>query len=190
MSVGWAVAIVVLWLAVVTLAVVLLGVLRQVTSALDRLARQPATPMQASGPAVGSTLPDFTAHDAHGEMVDAAQLREQSSVLLFLSPGCGPCRTLAEELTRSDPAQLAGFLTVVTEPGGVDELQLPAWLRVAVLPEDTQVELFGIPGRPFVIAADQDWSVRGTQLLNTVGQITDFAAAKLSSELAYANGVE
>jgi hypothetical protein len=178
MPIGWAVAIVVLWLAVVALAVVLLGALRQVTSHLASLAEQPPTPVRAQGPAVGSRLPDLTGYDGH------AQLGGRPSVLLFLSPACGPCRTLAEEISGSDPSDLARFLTVVTDSGGVDALGLPAWLRVLTVPEDAQAQKFAIPGRPFAIAADEDGFIRGSQLLNKVGHVTDFAAAKLSPELA------
>lgn len=193
MPVGWAVAIVVLWLAVIALAVVLLGVLRQITSHLDRFARQPSAPMSAQGPAVGSSLPDFTARDSHGGTVTAGQLRGEPSVLLFLSSGCAPCRVLAEEIAGSDPSdpgELTRILIVVTDPSSVDALRLPVWLRILTLPESTQAEEFGIPGRPFAIAADQDGFIRGTRLLNTVGHLTDFVASKLSPENASANGRE
>jgi hypothetical protein len=78
----------------------------------------------------------------------------------------------------------------VTDPNSVDALRLPVWLRILTLPESTQAEEFGIPGRPFAIAADQDGFIRGTRLLNTVRHLTDFAASKLSPESASANGRE
>ena len=172
MPVGWAVAIVALWLSVIALAVVVIGALRQITSHLASLAGQPA-PVRAQGPAVGSKLPDLAPTDGRG-----------AAVLLFLSAACGPCRVLAEEISSADLGELARFLIVVTDPDGLDALRLPAGLRVLTVPENTQAEEFGIPGRPFAIAADQDGIVRGAQLLNTVAHITDFAAAKLSPELA------
>jgi hypothetical protein len=192
MPVGWAVVIIVLWLAVISLTVVLLGFVRQILPHLEREAEQPPTPMPATqGPPVGGALPNFMARDNHGDVVSVAQLRGQPLVLLFLSSGCSPCVALADELTSSGPGDLTGSLFVVTDPDSLPALALPSWLRALILPLGVQGQGLGVRGRPFAMVADEEGVVRGKQMLNTVSQLTDFVASALAPatpEMAPTNG--
>ena len=123
MPAGSAIAVVVLGVAAVTQTVVLLGLMRQVTPLLERVADRDdiGKRLVAQGPAIGSRLPDFAALGVDGEVPDS-QLRGQPAVLLFLGVGCGPCQKLAAEMGQSELGELASQLIVVTGTNGQREL--------------------------------------------------------------------
>jgi hypothetical protein len=179
MPVGWAIVVVVQWLAIIALTVVVLGVLRQVAPRLERAAAPPVRDLRNQGPAVGSKLPGFTARDGSGESVGgAAVLRGRPGVLLFLSASCGPCLTLATELGGLDPAAgLAGVLTVVSDPEGAGTLPFPAWLRVLTVPDGQALDILNVHARPFAIAVGADGAVQAKRMLNKMAQLAELAAA-------------
>lgn len=169
-------------LAIVALVVVVLGVLRQVAPRLQATAAHPAVRLQAQGPAVGSTVPDFTGRDRYGGIVTTAQLRGRPAVVLFLSADCSPCVSLAREMGASNPVEeLAGALVVVTDPGGVESLELPGWLRVLAMPQIEALEVLEVRGRPFAMAVDDDWVVREKRMVNTVQELRSLAVSVSSA---------
>jgi peroxiredoxin len=62
---------------------------------------------------VGTPAPAFSLPDIHGETVtlDALRARGRPVVLVFVSPGCGPCETWSPELFRWQ-AMLADEITI------------------------------------------------------------------------------
>lgn len=171
MPIGWEVTVVILCVAVIALAVIVLGLLRQVTPALARAAGPDPLAM---GPAKGKPLPHFAAAGADGIMITDAQLRGRPAVLLFLSQGCGPCEVLAQEMRGTDLGRLAGRLIVVTGSGS-DALGIPAGLTI-LTEQDKQVsDALSVSGTPFAIAVDPDGIVRATGIPNTVGQLEELA---------------
>lgn len=174
MPIGWAITVVVLCVAVVALSIVVLGLLRQITPLLERAAALGEfNPL--SGPAVGSQLPHFAAEGLDGP-VTAEQLRGAPLLLLFLSVGCGPCHDLAEELNQAELGDLASQLVVVTGAGGVQELGLPAGLRVLTETGDEVRSALSVTSSPLVIGVNPDGIVRSVDPVNTVGQLRDSAA--------------
>jgi hypothetical protein len=175
MPAGWAVAIVVLGVAIVVLAVVLLGILRQITPVLERAAaHQDGMGPGNQGPPVGDPIPHFSARDTAGELVDDQSLRGQPSLLLFLSVGCGPCEQLAAEIRRSDLGALAQQLIIITRPDGPRVLGIPAGLRVVTEADEVTGPL-AVIGLPFAIAVDSDGIVKGAQVPNTVEHLDQMA---------------
>lgn len=176
MPIGWEITVVILCMAVVALAIVVLGLMRQVTPALERaVATAGGSASLGMGPAVGSPLPHFAAAGADG-MVTGAQLRGRSVVLLFLSRGCGPCEILAQEMSSAGLGHLARQLVIVTGPGDPQALRIPAGLSI-LTEQDRQVsDALSVSGTPFAIAVDPDGIVKAASVPNTVGQLEDVAA--------------
>jgi hypothetical protein len=177
MPVGWAIVIVFQWLAIVALAAVVLGVLRQVTPHLERAGEPPVARAQNQGPAVGSTLLPFTCRESNGEIFTAAQILGSPAVLLFLSGTCAPCVNLADEIGASGIAELADSLIVVTGPEDRGGLRLPDRLRVLLMPHAEVAQVFSVRGRPFAIAVDPDGVVKDKRGVNTVAQLTELTAS-------------
>lgn len=180
MPLGWQIAIVVLWVALIAMAVIMLGVLRQVTAALEQAQAgghdhlHPAPPGQ--GPAVGEQVPQFASVDTTGLPVDGELLRGQPVLLVFMHLGCAPCEDLAREMSRSDMTRLAGQLIVVTDPGGARELPIPAGIRVVAETEEEITGPLQITGWPFAVVIDPAGLVQATSVPNTVAQLNDLAA--------------
>lgn len=181
MPIAWAIVVIALWVAVVFLAIVVLGVIRQLTPHLDRIASGQAlaagSPQQ--GPPIDGPLPEFTGRDRDGNTVTAADLRGGGgpSLLVFLHSSCGPCRVLAGELATADLGTLADGLTVVTDPRGVEELALLACLRVVLQSGDEISDALEIRATPYAIALDERGTVRAKRAVNTVAQLNALAAA-------------
>jgi len=102
------------------MAVILLGVPRQIRPLLERAAAQPAdhAPL-ISGPPVGEQVPHFSARDTDGELVDDRSGR--AALLLFLSVGCEPCAQLAAQL-RAAAADPSGAVKAARVPNALDHL--------------------------------------------------------------------
>lgn len=173
MPIGWAITVVVLCMAVVALAIVVLGLLRQVTPVLERAAAGATGPdHHMLGPAIGSVLPHFAARGDGGEVTDE-QLRGHPAVLLFLTAGCGPCKSLAEEMSRADLSGLAGKMVVITGPDGPRDLGIPEGLRILTELNKEVSGPLSVVGTPFAIAVDPDGIIRGALVPNTMSQLDD-----------------
>jgi hypothetical protein len=182
MPIGWAIVVIVQWLAIISLTAVVLGVLRQVTPRLEAPAGPQRPRLRDQGPAVGTRMPVFRARDKGSEIISAELLAGQPSTLLFASASCGPCMKLARELgTVPPPAELAGSLIVVTDPDGAETLNLPSWLRLVTMPDGECAQVLGIQGRPFAMTVDADEIVTAKRPVNTVAQLTSVAAAAVPS---------
>lgn len=177
MPVGWAIAVVVLGVAVIVLMVIVLGLMRQVAPLLERLAagQDIGRMVRDQGPAVGSVLPEFTAQGPDGE-VSWAELRGRPLVLLFLSPGCGPCQRLATEIGQSGLGDLAGQLVVLTGQDGRRTLGLPAGVTVLTERVREVSDRLGVVGSPYAVAVDPDGVVRATRSPNYLREVSDLAA--------------
>lgn len=176
MPIGWEITVVALCVAVVALAMVVLGLLRQVTPVLERAANAAVGPGRALGPEVGAPLPHFVADGADGVVSDA-QFRGRSAVLLFLAPGCAPCQVLAGEMRGRDLSYLADQVVIVTGPDGPQQLGIPADVRV-LIEHDRQVsDPLSVDGTPFAIAVGPDGIVKAASVPNSIDQLHGIAAA-------------
>jgi hypothetical protein len=177
MPVGWAVTVVLLCVAVVALAIIVLGLLRQVTPLLERAAgaHDDAHALANQGPAVGSQVPHFAVSGPDGEFTPE-QLRGQPAVLLFLTEGCGPCTELAQEIGQADPVELPSQLVVVTGPDGVRELGLPRGLRVVTEPDKEVSDPLSVIGTPLAISLDSAGIVKAVRVTNTLEQLDALTA--------------
>jgi hypothetical protein len=184
MPVGWAIVVVVQWVAIIVLAAVVLGVLRQVTPHLERAGGPPPNRARNQGPAVGSTLPPFTCRENSGEIFTAPQLLGQPAVLLFLSATCAPCMSLADEMATADMGELASSLIVVTDPDDRGRLRLPERVRVLAMPHTEVEEVFSVRGRPFALAVGGDGVVKAKRGLNTVAQLADLTTSVVPRAIA------
>jgi hypothetical protein len=182
MPTGWAIVIVVQWLAIAALIVVVLGVLRQMASHLERAAAGPVMQFLPPAAEVGTRLPTFASVGDGGVTEPATLLAGRPAVMLFLSAGCAPCLSLAAEIASSDlPGELGRSLIAVTAPGNESVIvRLPAGVRVVTVPDAECARVLGIPGRPFAMAVNADGVITAKQPVNTLAQLTDMATSAWS----------
>lgn len=131
MSTPWALAFVVQWLVIVTLAVVVVGLLKRTAGALEHAEASLTAPVSLGGIPVASRTPDFTVYNVSSSMtLTAKQLLTRATVLLFMERHCPPCRQLAAEISSTfDRADVINLQLVLDLEDGV-----PDWL-----PEDLPV---------------------------------------------------
>jgi hypothetical protein len=181
MPVGWALAVVVIAVALVVLAVLMLGVLRQVAPLLEAVSAQlGASPghqstMRLPGLTVGNALPPFTARDAQGKVTND-NLRGRSVILAFLSAGCRPCQLIAGQLAAEGTGDLTGRLLVVTAEGEPAALGLPPDVPTLIEDNHEVSDALTLLGTPFAIAVDAEGTVRGMTVPNTRADLAQLAA--------------
>lgn len=116
------------------------------------IARQAAATGR-SGLPIGSEAPAFALSDFRGETVTLAQLlgRGQPLLLIFMSPTCGPCETLAPRV-RDWQQTLSARLTVAVVSTGTAEANAKydeQGLVDLLLQERSEVsDMYGISGTP------------------------------------------
>jgi methylamine dehydrogenase accessory protein MauD len=182
MPIGWAIAVVVLWLAVCCLAVVVLGLLRQVASRPVQATPRTRVPrIQQWGPELGTSVPAFAARGIDGSAFTSADLAGEPGVLLFLSPGCDACDELTSQLREHDLTNLPSRVTVVTKRDTVGSLRLPDGLRVVTEADMEVSAAFNIQPIPFAIALDSDGVVCAKQGARQVSHLAGLAFAAVSA---------
>jgi methylamine dehydrogenase accessory protein MauD len=177
MPLGWMIVEVIQCLAIIVLAVIMLGVLRQITPVLEQstAARALALDPLDQGPRVGERLPQFTAWDTGGVALDEGMLNGRASVLLFLSAGCGPCENLAQEISQADLGKLSDELVIVTDSHEQGGLGTAGELPVLIEPDGSVSGVFGIRAKPFAVAVDGAGIVRGSRGANKIRDLDSLA---------------
>lgn len=173
MSLPWIVLFIALWLVVIAETLLVLGLSRRLT-ALE----SPRTPnvggaIMGAIP-VGTPIPREVADRLAIPSPDATIT---SSVILFLSPGCGPCRTLADALKGHTIGRDAGDdfeIIVVTNDAGTKRFSHLG--RTVLDPEGTIARSLSVPGTPFGFGTDSQGIIRSIGLANTVEDVMELAA--------------
>jgi hypothetical protein len=182
---GLAVAALVLacvWLAVLTLVVILL--VRQIgllTVRLSVVGRQ-APDLHNDGPEVGSSVPE--------EVASALpEVRSERACVVLISAGCTPCRELAAGVRRHDFE-----LTVVALVPGHEELAdelaalLPPGVRVVRDPEaHTLAQALTISSTPFAVEVERGVVTKKAYLFDGASDLIKFVEADKIPSQAKAN---
>jgi hypothetical protein len=145
----WVVAFVVQWVLLVTLAVIVVALARQVGTLHLRLGPRGALEVDAEGPELGSAPPAEPASATDGSTVLLGGPGPRRLVV-FSSPTCSVCTELAPAI----PAAAAA-------------------MRVApVVVHDPRMErAWNVPGTPFVVVLDDLGVVRAKGTVNNLEQI-------------------
>src|SRR5690348_173599 len=149
--------------------VILLGVVR-------RLRTAPARPSaEAQLPPVGRRIAPFTAATVTGDRISDRDLATGTTLVVFVMPGCGPCRAIVDELAASAgptgprPRPLvfvAGDAAAEDTRGIVDALSTAA--RVAVIaPAGGAAAAFAVTGYPTVVRVEDGRVARATRVLGS-----------------------
>ena len=170
MPVPWIVLFGVQWLAIIVLAVLVMGLSQRLTMFTAAAHALPGSfDLLENVPPVGSPIP----HEK--ELLAPAEERGRTAVL-FLSSVCKPCRALSDSLAAvaTDPRGRGSVLdsgdelVVVTDPAGVDAFGHIG--RVVVEQDGELSRALGVKGTPVGFGVEQDGTLLGASLL---GEIKD-----------------
>jgi methylamine dehydrogenase accessory protein MauD len=178
----WLVSYLALWILVVGLAVVVLSLMRMIGQMHQRLGPAPAL-VTDHGPEIGDALPELI---AGARLVDDAVLRfprRKDSLLIFVSPTCPTCESVARTL-KPFAAREAERLEVVMISSSRDDKR-NAHLRaaaagsgVAFLQEDRLGERLKLSVTPYALWLDSDGVVRAKGLVNNIEHLDSLSHAR------------
>jgi len=172
MNAALLVSVVVLWIAVVVLALVVYALARQLGVLYERVAPAGAL-LLAGGPTVGELAPPVDAETLDGKAatIGGASADDKSVLVFFLSASCPVCKTLLPAL-RSIARKEASWLRVVLAGDGARE-EHEAFARAERL-ESFQFVLgaklgitYQVSKLPYAVLLDASGVLRAKGLVNT-----------------------
>ena len=105
---------------------------------------------------VGQKAPDLKLPDLDGAMVDLADFRGSSTLLLFWNPGCGFCRRMLDDLKALENNPLANAPKLLVVSTGAADANREMGLRATMLLDQnfTVGRTFGANGTPSAVLID------------------------------------
>lgn len=166
---------VLLWILVLAQGLAIAVLVRQLAE-LEALARVHKH-LKSQPLRTGTVAPDFRARDLQsGEVVDSAQWRGRSIVLLFVSPSCAVCKRVLAELSATAPAALANLLVYCDDEQGTCAGYLAALEHQAALltrePATDVSYLYRVTAFPVAVSIDERWIVTDVRHPTSVADMT------------------
>jgi thiol-disulfide isomerase/thioredoxin len=143
--------------------VALVAVMRQVGRITLRLGQARPGLVEGGGPEVGSSV------DADAAGIDVPAL------VMFMAPGCRPCRDLAPSLRAF--AATYRDIHVAAVMTGPDDAETLADSRIRVLVSPELHEDWKVPGTPFAVGLADAGVVRAAGVVNNLEQLEVMRAA-------------
>jgi methylamine dehydrogenase accessory protein MauD len=115
MDTAWLLSYAVLWGLVLLLGFLLFGTLRTLAVQgwrLDQLEATMPSRVGRSGLKPGRKAPNFTLPSVEGEEVSLVDYQGRTVLLVFVQPGCGPCKSVVPALNRVDASGEAQVLAI------------------------------------------------------------------------------
>ena len=158
-----------LWLLLITGALVLLGLIRQIGVLHSRIAPAGAL-MLDKGVEVGQPAPQVTAPDRFGRPINIGYAGERSTLLFFLSPSCPICKSLIPAIKAI--SRSAKDLDVIYVSDG-DAAQHDTLIAQAGLEKSTYVVspevgmTYQIGKLPYAVLIDRAGTLKAKGLVNS-----------------------
>jgi peroxiredoxin len=173
-----------LWVLVVFLALVAIGLLREVTIMKRSLSQ---AGLRGDAPLViGSRAPRFSAVDARsGRVVTSRVLDGQTAAILFLSSGCAICRHLAYSIEGLIESNSISVLAVCKgDRHDCEQFLKSLSTRVPLVldPRSEVSELYGISSYPVAVIVDADRRIRGYGYPRDARTLQEFVASALRED--------
>lgn len=163
---------IVLWLVVITLAAVVVALVRQIGVLHERVAPAGAL-MGSGGPRIGAAAPRFELTDWSGaaRTIGGPDPEHKSTLVVFVSPTCPVCKTLLPVLDSVARAEHRWLRLVLASDGPREEHE--AFVHAQQLAERSYVlstELglaYQVAKLPYAALIDADGVLRAKGLVNT-----------------------
>jgi len=168
------VSVILLWLAVLALAVMLWALSRQVGVLFERVAPMGALVTDA-GPAVGSASPRFELQGVQSEPVRLGQATERATLVFFLSPTCPVCKKLIpvlKALVRDERRHLD--IVLASDGERAEHLRFVTSHGLQDLPYVLSTELgmaYRVSRLPYAVLLDRQGVVAAKGLVNSREQL-------------------
>jgi methylamine dehydrogenase accessory protein MauD len=168
------VSVILLWVAVLFLAVLLWAISRQVGVLFERVAPMGAL-VTDSGPAVGSASPMFNLTGIQSEPVQIGGEQNTNSLVFFLSPTCPVCKKLLPVLKSVARDEQQSLRIVLASDGEVTEhLQFVQQQGLGSMPYVLSTPLgmeYRVSRLPYAVLLDKQGVVVSKGLVNSREQL-------------------
>jgi methylamine dehydrogenase accessory protein MauD len=177
MSTLWIASYIALWIIVAVLAIIVMGLLRQLGLIQLRLGIDPGVLITPEGLERGTAVPDFEARDVHaGDLIRLRDFRGQRVVLVFLTPTCVACRELAPHLNEVMHAY-RGTIELLTVLYGAEAScmefarQFKLQTRLLADPTNSIAASYDVRATPFAFLINEDGIVLIRGVVNSWPQL-------------------
>jgi len=173
----------VLWVVVLVLAIVVLGLMRQLGVLHERIAPAGAL-MLSRGLTVGERVPPLEIPDVYGRLQRIGHAREdgRSVLLLFVSPTCPVCKSLLPIVKASGRAERDWLDVMLASDGDPDEHRRFALSQnLGDLPYVVSAQLgllYQVGRLPFAALLDASGVLRARGLVNSREHLESLFEAK------------
>lgn len=162
-----------LWLAVLALAVMLWALSRQVGVLFERVAPMGAL-VTDSGPAVGASSPVLSLTGLQSEPVQVGGPQARATLVFFLAPTCPVCKKLIPVLKALARDEARGLQLVLASDGDADHLGFVREHGLEQLPYVLSTELgmsYRVSRLPYAVLIDPQGVVASKGLVNSREQL-------------------
>ena len=174
------ISVVLLWLAVIVLALLLWALSRQVGVLFERVAPMGALVTDA-GPAVGTASPRFSLASLTGAPVEIGAPSAKPTLLFFLSPTCPVCKKLLpvlKSLQRDERSALGVVLASDGEPERQREFIRAQGLEGFPYLLSTELGMtYRVSRLPYAVLLDSQGTVAAKGLINSREQLDSLVNA-------------
>jgi methylamine dehydrogenase accessory protein MauD len=159
------------WVIILALVIAVLALARQIGVLHTRLAPAGAL-MTNVGPKTGELVNEFSVEDLSGDHISIGGPREQSQLVLFVSPTCPICKSLipaARSLARSERRRIS---LIFASDGGEREKHERYAADMALAPHPYVISLelgvkFAVGKLPYAVLIDESGKLRSKGLVNS-----------------------
>ncbi|MEO0413233.1 MAG: hypothetical protein AAF221_15500 [Pseudomonadota bacterium] len=148
-----------LWAVVISLAVIVLGLMRQVGTLLERVSPAGMSSAQSAALKPGDRVDDIKTRSVAGdEVIIGGALEQRAQLIVFVSPMCDVCKAitpLIKQLTLSGAQNLVTTLAVSTADGG-DMSPYETITGAALIDAKDVAATFGAVNLPHVVIIRED----------------------------------
>lgn len=174
MDTFWTVGVAAALVMNIVLAVVMLGVIRELGVVLVRIGPAYARPVP-SGPKLEDVIEPFAVADINGLTYQVRPTKFEYRLLLFVSPGCPGCtalipgiKTLAKDY--ADRTKVFAISSGERTPQDLDYARA-VYPHVVYTCDPTLHEEFGVDGTPYAFLLDSDNMVVSKGIVNHLGHL-------------------
>jgi thiol-disulfide isomerase/thioredoxin len=166
----WLLSYIVLWLLFLVVAIVLLGVLRNLGVLYESIQTQSATRSPLSKLVNGQILPETELQSLSGAPISLATFAGEKTAFLIMSPSCGPCRALLSDVGNAvidldplDPTVQRAVLLSLGEASRTAEFAqqsgVPPTVPILIDAEGVIVREWGIAQTPTTVIVNEQQQI-------------------------------
>jgi methylamine dehydrogenase accessory protein MauD len=190
MSGIWLISYIALWILVVAMAIIVLGLVRQLGVIHLRLGPEDNLLVTRDGLELGSISPNFHATDVMSRKnITLEDLQGRQSVLIFVSPSCSPCQELLVDIKYFQKSKNGKINIIVISQSDFQTSMALARehkLKIPVIADSEGLisNLYQVRATPFAYRLDEECVVQRRGIVNNMDGLESLLEEASPDEIA------